>query len=389
MQYIEMHVNLKWIRNTFVAVTVALTVGLGGQLWHSYGIIERALTIDFRIAELRGMIVYLDEVLTMSARMAVATGDLEWEERYRQFVVQLDAAIGELKELAPLAFNEFTIQTEDANNILVEMENRGFDLLKQGLQEEAAAILVSESYESQKARYAKGMEKLSDSLHVQRDSSLTEQRRIALMGLGQVFVAILVLVSLWIGYARALRRQHAQDEDIARGKRIQQELFKVSITDGLTGLYNRRHEMIRLGEEIERAKRYHEPLSVLMIDLDHFKRINDEYGHLCGDEVLKSFSRLLVDACRTTDIVARYGGEEFVAILPNTEVRQANSLANRICDHTRTKAFIYEDTQLAATCSIGIAVYHSGPCDAEKLMGKADTALYESKNSGRDRVTVA
>ena len=381
--------NLKWTRNIFIAVTVALTAGLGGQLLRLYGDMERALTINFEIVELQGTIIYLDEVLTMSARMAMATGDLLWRDRYQSFVVELDEAIAELQATAPLTFSEFTGQTDEANQILLTLENQAFDLLQQGYREQAAAILLSDSYAAQKAQYAEGMEILGKRLLVQRESTLTKLRSTVLTGLGQVLVAIIVLVSLWIAYARALRRAHAQAEDLAQGKRIQRELFEMSITDSLTGLYNRRHAMIRLDEEIARAKRYRVPLSVLLIDLDNFKRVNDEYGHPCGDEVLRSFSKLLVETCRTTDLVSRYGGEEFVITLPNTQVHDANLLANRICDHTRLKTFQHEAIQLTVTCSIGVAEYPSAPCTLEKLMHNADVALYQSKASGRNRVTVA
>lgn len=158
-------------------------------------------------------------------------------------------------------------------------------------------------------------------------------------------------------------------------------------TDPLTQTLNRRALIDKLGAELERGKRYGHDLSLLMIDLDHFKQVNDTYGHLVGDTVLRQLGEILSDEARAVDIVARYGGEEFVIVVPDTEVEGGLIFAERL--RSRVEAHNFGDSQdpLHCTISVGLAGIAAGESiDVEGVFAGADDALYKAKNRGRNRV---
>lgn len=158
-------------------------------------------------------------------------------------------------------------------------------------------------------------------------------------------------------------------------------------TDPLTGCANRRTLLEKLHSEIERARRYGLALSVLMIDLDHFKRVNDTRGHLTGDDVLRQVAQLLRSVMRSVDVVARYGGEEFVVVLPETAAPGALSFAERVCEQVADHDFAAGGDPLSVTVSVGAATTDSGAeVDADDLLARADAALYRAKRDGRNLV---
>jgi diguanylate cyclase (GGDEF)-like protein len=168
-------------------------------------------------------------------------------------------------------------------------------------------------------------------------------------------------------------------------------LAQLAVTDGLTGLYNHRHFHERLALEVERSVRNGLPLSLLMIDVDHFKVYNDRHGHPAGDELLRQLARLMGDGRRANDFVARYGGEEFAIVLVDTPKLTAAQLAERLRDRTAAQPF----QQLPAvqgetlTISIGVASFPDDSTDAEGLVRAADAALYDAKHAGRNCVVLA
>lgn len=157
--------------------------------------------------------------------------------------------------------------------------------------------------------------------------------------------------------------------------------------DGLTNVYNRQQFDKRLRVELKRHQRHVQPLSLIMLDLDHFKKLNDSYGHVAGDKVLKRVGYLLESTVRETDFAARYGGEEFVVILPETSEEQAWLLAERIRKKISSTVFSHEDNKFNVTASIGVASMKPGPLTpGDTLVLQADQALYLAKNSGRNMV---
>lgn len=160
----------------------------------------------------------------------------------------------------------------------------------------------------------------------------------------------------------------------------------IATQDPLTGLHNRRYFDTRYQEEFNRAKRYRHDLAVVILDLDHFKQVNDRYGHEFGDIVLRKVSAFLKSTARDTDILARIGGEEFCMILPETPEKASDILLNRLCSEIADIEFILEDKKLHVTCSFGVAHLGEESTDADALLKQADIALYKAKAGGRNRV---
>jgi diguanylate cyclase (GGDEF)-like protein len=173
-------------------------------------------------------------------------------------------------------------------------------------------------------------------------------------------------------------------------------LLRSGFTDVLTGWHNRRYLQVRLTEEMARARRDKANLVCLMLDLDHFKQVNDTYGHAAGDEVLRELSHRIEAQVRGSDVAARYGGEEFVILLPHTDVEAGKLLAERIRHAVSARPVVFGDGQeLTITASIGIACATPQESDfdlktlGESLIARADVALYSAKSAGRDRTVVS
>jgi diguanylate cyclase (GGDEF)-like protein len=167
-------------------------------------------------------------------------------------------------------------------------------------------------------------------------------------------------------------------------------LSEVSSRDSLTGLYNRWFVIEKIDSEMNRALRHGSPMSLLMLDIDHFKRVNDTWGHGAGDQVLQSIGKLLRDSCRVYDVPGRYGGEEFCIVLPETKPGNTGVVAERIRSRLEATPLPYGDTTINVTASIGIAGIDLPEMNEllspAALIDRADQALYSAKNRGRNRV---
>ncbi|MFO7088415.1 diguanylate cyclase response regulator [Arthrospira platensis PCC 7345] len=157
------------------------------------------------------------------------------------------------------------------------------------------------------------------------------------------------------------------------------ELEKLATTDALTGIANRRHLLVLGEREFQRTHRYNNPFSVLMIDIDHFKLINDNYGHNIGDKALKIMAAVTVNALRKVDIFGRFGGEEFVVFLPETKADEALVVAERIREAIATTPIYVDDQTIHITVSIGVTIYNSSEISLDGLLMEADKALYDAK----------
>lgn len=189
-----------------------------------------------------------------------------------------------------------------------------------------------------------------------------------------------------------LRSKSQQDELKQKNQQLENMLLRVetlAISDSLTGISNRRRFEFILSNEFKRATRYKSTLSCLMIDIDHFKKVNDTHGHQAGDAVLREISKIIQSCIRDIDTVARWGGEEFVVISPNTSTEHAKLAALRILDAVSKHVFVaFGENKV--TVSIGIAGLPAPSLDTqEKLIHAADLAMYEAKKNGRNRVEVA
>lgn len=166
-----------------------------------------------------------------------------------------------------------------------------------------------------------------------------------------------------------------------------QETERLSITDGLTELFNTRYFYKQLDLEIARTDRYGNSFSLILLDIDNFKQLNDTYGHQAGDDILHEFAKILKTASRETDIVVRYGGEEFIIILPNTSEEDTISLAERIRSNVEKNLFLINHTVgIHVTVSGGISSYPQNADNSKSLLNAADTALYSAKASGKNRI---
>jgi diguanylate cyclase (GGDEF)-like protein len=172
-------------------------------------------------------------------------------------------------------------------------------------------------------------------------------------------------------------------------KEKNKELEILSVTDSLTGLYNRKHLMESLSGEINRSSRYERPFSLLIIDIDHFKKFNDKYGHLAGDEVLRKMGHVFRQSIRSCDYAARYGGEEFIILMPEIGQDEGVKAAERIRGSVAKEKIDANGHPVTVTISVGVAAFPKHGEDAQAIISKADAALYKAKKGGRDRVMLA
>jgi two-component system cell cycle response regulator len=165
-----------------------------------------------------------------------------------------------------------------------------------------------------------------------------------------------------------------------------EEIYRMTIIDGLTQIYNKRYLYEALDRELIRGRRHERELSILMFDIDHFKRINDVHGHLAGDYVLKEVARVVQARIRRDEVFARYGGEEFAIILPETPLSGAVALAESLRQKVADNAFVFQADSIKVTISLGAALMEEGDRTASDLIKRADEKLYQAKRTGRNRV---
>lgn len=175
--------------------------------------------------------------------------------------------------------------------------------------------------------------------------------------------------------------------DITHRKQAEMELVKLAVTDHMTGSYNKQYFQDMATYEIARSKRYKRDLSIIVFDIDHFKSINDTYGHLIGDEAIRSIGKIISPFLRKTDLFGRLGGEEFGLLLPETPLEGSILFANRIRMSIEQNRIPTLNSELGFTISAGCASLHPGDSSVEALLSRADCALYKAKRAGRNRVS--
>jgi diguanylate cyclase (GGDEF)-like protein len=201
--------------------------------------------------------------------------------------------------------------------------------------------------------------------------------------------------------ARVPRRELADGDKISIGaatilkftyqdhldEHYQKQLFESALRDGLTNTFNRRYFLDRLHGELRFAVRHGKPLALLFVDIDHFKKLNDSYGHQAGDQVLAAVARVMMTTIRAEDVLARYGGEEFAVICREISHDGAETLAKRLVAAVAARPFEFGGQQIPVTVSVGAAV-DFGRSETQTLIAAADAAMYEAKRSGRNRVSL-
>ncbi|MDP3518647.1 MAG: GGDEF domain-containing protein [Pseudohongiella sp.] len=179
------------------------------------------------------------------------------------------------------------------------------------------------------------------------------------------------------------------EQEIARRKELEAELQRQALIDPLTGLSNRRHYEMLFEREHDRCRRHHSALTLGMIDLDHFKRVNDTCGHEFGDRVLQFTAEILQRPLRHSDILGRFGGEEFILILPDTDIAQAQAVAERMRLSLEQDALVKDGTAVTVTATFALTQVLAEDADIQECIRRADHALYEGKRAGRNRVALA
>lgn len=344
----------------------------------------------------------------------VATADERDERRLRLQTVRDDSALQGTPEIREQVASALAVL--DAN--LAEMRSNG--------------VSARAAAETRWEPVAQSLLNLGVQLGAEAvDSALAESdgifgavqaaRRSLLLAMAVIALALLVATGLiFLVFARPLKRlaaslrlagegqamsegseaihelQVLHDAAVALARSHQQlatmrsQLDRLAHTDDLTGLANRRMFQERAAQMLELAKRYGDPCSIIVFDLDHFKTINDRFGHEGGDLILRFLGQYLRDMARTVDLVARVGGEEFAVVLPHTGLPVAQMAAIRICDGIAAQRTTMPNAQvLAFTASFGVAQYHRSDNDLAAFMHRADQALYRAKAGGRNRVEVA
>jgi diguanylate cyclase (GGDEF)-like protein len=278
------------------------------------------------------------------------------------------------------------LDLEQAEIHLNEALQRSTSSGAQALQAESHAQLA-ELYERKgEVRQALEHYKLFHSIHDQVNGELSSKR------LAAVNVAHQVETARRDGEIYRLRNVELQRE-IEERRRVEVELERLAATDPLTNLYNRRRFYELAQREFSRAVRYDRPLAVLMLDLDHFKAVNDVHGHAVGDQVLALFSALVQKVLREVDVIGRYGGEEFCVVLTESNAKQGRRAAERVQHAVEQHRFETAAGEVALTVSIGLASLPSAgtapPGNLDQLLDRADQALYRAKRAGRNRVEAA
>ncbi|MCK5461055.1 GGDEF domain-containing protein [Candidatus Gracilibacteria bacterium] len=222
------------------------------------------------------------------------------------------------------------------------------------------------------------MSKLSDDLEEKDMAEIADQKK-KILALEQQLEKTQNRVQELLENTRWTADEH---EDIVK------VLTKKSENDPLTGLANREKMRYFLDDEIAKFERYGQSLSLIELDLDHFKKINDTHGHLAGDEVLKSISETIKKSIRKTDLAVRYGGEEFIIVLPNTSGEESKNFAERLRKNIEQNMVNFGNKTIKVTASLGVAELKKGETE-KNLLCKADKALYSSKGNGRNQINYA
>jgi diguanylate cyclase (GGDEF)-like protein len=239
-------------------------------------------------------------------------------------------------------------------------------------------------------KHAKLVHENMKSLAVGYRRSFREQQRLIRLSDRQQEQLRSMTAELQDANERLAQLNSALQEEIKQKKLLEDELRAIATIDSLTEVYTRR-QLLEFGEnEFKRFSRTTHPLVILMVDIDHFKNINDTYGHAVGDNALKRFTAICKESIRAVDILGRVGGEEFVVIMPETDEKEAREVADRIRRNVADSELCIEDLCLSFAITVSIGLYSVDREDGsfEQAMSKADSALYEAKREGRNRVVI-
>jgi diguanylate cyclase (GGDEF)-like protein len=360
-------------------VIVAAFVAERVYLQHQISAVTEKLIAAHRSAD---VILLADERLTMSANMAAATGEERWINRYERNIPVIDKAIKEAVDLSPPAVaNRFDAETRVANDRLVELERESFEKVHSGNAKAAREILDGPTYSRFKEILGEGTARFVNGTITSISAELTgiEQNAVVAIGLVLLISASGALL-LWRALDTSLKKSETAMLDAER------KIHSLAMSDLLTGLANRHSLRQALHIAINRAKRHKTKLAVLMIDLDRFKPINDRYGHLIGDLVLKAVADRMASALGQEGLRARFGGDEFVAAIEYPDDDEIPRATGRRLIEALSEPMTFDNLTVQIGASVGISTYPVDGTAEEELIRKADIALYRAKNDGRGSI---
>ena len=356
-----------------MVVATVLTLVLFSVVYfaiESLGKSERSASHDIRnLDSLKGRIEFYGEVLTNSALMAAVTGNESWSSRFVEHRVLLDDAQSELRRLLGNK-DGVTSLTENATYKLLEYESDAFELIQQNRADEARHMLFGPAYQLEKSRHELAMNTLASHVdaYIQNTNSGIENAR----DWTQRFVIVTLLIVL-CGWFFVLLLIHWW----------QQEIRQLAYYDSLTGLASRRYFTLELDKAIKLADRRRESLTLLYMDLDGFKDVNDSMGHDVGDYLLKEIANRLSSTARQSDFVTRLGGDEFCILLQgNAGIVDVEKIVERYLQAIEQPVEL-STRQFRPRTSIGVSRYPEDGTTAQSLMKSADSAMYSAKKTGK------
>lgn len=386
---------------------IAFAVFLGEKAYGSYSdgdseffetlsgqieiILENALKNSFIEAQNRELTEKVYDLMTLNNTAKMISSTLDIDEIFKSSV-DMFAEVGQTSKGAILYYEK------DINSLVVKAVKGDYDnaIVGKGVKVNKNIIEYLKKYQS--GRILSELRENEDSIFIEFYNQnkeffkhLKSELLIPLVS-NDEFIGIILLGMRYLeeGY-----KSDNMDVFVTLGSQIavstyNAKLYNLAITDGMTKLYLHRYFQTRFDEELERTRRYKRNLSILMTDIDHFKKFNDTYGHQIGDEVLKTVAGIIKSRTRKSDICARYGGEEFAVILPETNEEGAYKVAEYIRKEIETTILKVDNKELKITISIGVSSYSGDSAlevSKEELIRRADKALYKSKETGRNKVT--
>ena len=362
-----------------VVVTILVILLLIGNLFYSLYTIKNFENKTLVLERVSEKLLFHIKNLRMTTLLAASTGDLNWENEYIEHRKNTKMILKRIYELIDTKEIEKEVNVINRNkNNINEIENKAYDLISQGKKEKATDVMKSWDYIHNQRELIKATENLRNIVHTHVQARISFGKNIMYITFVTIFLLFGLLVFSWYVSIKSWRN------NIKKRKEKEDEIIYLNYHDSLTDLYNRRYLMQSAKEEIERAQRYDISLSFMMIDIDHFKKVNDDYGHAAGDEVLKNLATEIKNGIREIDIAGRLGGEEFGVLLPETDLNKAEKLAERLRKIIEKRCFQYQKLTISITVSIGITTYSNKDFNMDDLLKRADIALYEAKSRGRN-----
>jgi len=370
----------RWLLVSF-AVTALLLLLLLWNLVHTQQTLGHLEETQLNLERAAGELPFHIQGMQTSVQLAAESGDLNWRQQHQNHRQEAKRTLTRIEQITSSpAVTEATERLKTRLEKADTFYRTVFERLVQGEKEAAKSILGNWPYIRNRNAMREGSEAISNLLQEDVRKRLAEQRQLAAVTALAVLLLSLVMLLSWI---LSLRNWNL---NVRERREKEAEILYLSYHDELTGLPNRRY-FIEAGErEAARIRRYRRPLAVLILDIDHFKWINDTFGHLAGDRVLIRLSETLGLELREGDLLARIGGEEFILLLPETSLRPALDVAERVRQSVAEMGTEYEGQVVSITVSIGVTSTEDGQAELDTLWGTADDALYDAKESGRDRV---